>query len=283
MPEELDPAWEYWTPDPEIAEILAEASRLSGFALLGVEESHAKKLAGNVGFYFGRGNPNYYRSREARERPEVVRESKCRDVSCLGCGVAFRQSRPNLMCCSRECAHEVAAETRRVRAAEWTCERCGKWFEPNRVGQVFCSPACGGLSASDAEPRESGCLVCGDPVPESTSRNGIPRVYCSVRCKRVFVNRRYVANKRFLFRTRSGAVGTSPGTLSVGDSVVIDAPDNPRLHGTGGEVLELAAWGAHLRAPAAAAGRFRAAWGEMLILNPVPRLTGTGQETAFTG
>jgi hypothetical protein len=54
-------------------------------------------------------------------------------------------------------------------------------------------------------------------------------------------------------------------TLHPGTRVVLNTPDNPRLHGTGAVVVSLAGWGAHVDAPAAATGRFRAAWSEMVI------------------
>jgi hypothetical protein len=49
----------------------------------------------------------------------------------------------------------------------------------------------------------------------------------------------------------------------VGDQVRLVTPENARLHGTGARVVKLADWGAHLDAPAAATGKYRAAWSEM--------------------
>ena len=52
--------------------------------------------------------------------------------------------------------------------------------------------------------------------------------------------------------------------MNVGDRVRINAPENPRLHGTLASVASLEPWGAHLFAPAAATGRFRAVFEEMV-------------------
>jgi len=57
--------------------------------------------------------------------------------------------------------------------------------------------------------------------------------------------------------------------VKIGMEVLIDAPENPRLHESPAMVTELAEWGAHLNAPAAATGKFRALWFEMN--KPAPR------------
>jgi len=55
-------------------------------------------------------------------------------------------------------------------------------------------------------------------------------------------------------------------TMRVGDRVRISAPDNERLHNTDAVVGQVTEWGAHLVAPAAATGQYRAAWGEMELV-----------------
>ena len=52
-------------------------------------------------------------------------------------------------------------------------------------------------------------------------------------------------------------------TVRVGDRIRLLVPDNPRLDGSKATIEQLADWGAFLRAPAAASGRFRATWEEM--------------------
>lgn len=52
--------------------------------------------------------------------------------------------------------------------------------------------------------------------------------------------------------------------LRAGDAVLLHTPYNPRLHNTQAVVAVVTEWGAHLRAPAAATGAYRAAWEEMV-------------------
>lgn len=54
--------------------------------------------------------------------------------------------------------------------------------------------------------------------------------------------------------------------MRVGDRVRISSPDNGRLHGTEAVVAQVTEWGAHLAAPAAGTGQYRAAWEEMELL-----------------
>lgn len=54
-------------------------------------------------------------------------------------------------------------------------------------------------------------------------------------------------------------------TVRVGDRIRLYTPDNPRLHETKATIVELTAWGAHCKAPAAASGQFRATWEEMIL------------------
>ena len=46
--------------------------------------------------------------------------------------------------------------------------------------------------------------------------------------------------------------------------VLLITPDNPRLDGASGFVSAITDWGAHVLTDAAATGRFRAAWQEMV-------------------
>ncbi len=51
--------------------------------------------------------------------------------------------------------------------------------------------------------------------------------------------------------------------MQSGDLVILNVPDNPRLHGASAVVDRLTDWGAHVRTAAAATGRFRASHEEM--------------------
>lgn len=58
-------------------------------------------------------------------------------------------------------------------------------------------------------------------------------------------------------------------TVQPGTPVRINCPENPRLHGTEAQVVQVESWGAHLLAPAAATGKYRAAWQEMEIVDTI--------------
>jgi hypothetical protein len=53
--------------------------------------------------------------------------------------------------------------------------------------------------------------------------------------------------------------------MHLGDKVILNTPDNPRLHSTVATITELTEWGAHVETPAAATGQFRAALSEMVL------------------
>ncbi len=55
-------------------------------------------------------------------------------------------------------------------------------------------------------------------------------------------------------------------SVTPGTKVVINTPDNPRLHKSVGVVDAVEAWGAYVLTPAAATGRFRALHSEMQIV-----------------
>jgi hypothetical protein len=67
-----------------------------------------------------------------------------------------------------------------------------------------------------------------------------------------------------------------------GDAVRLVVPDNPRLDGAAATVEALEEWGAFVRTAAAATGRFRALWSEMLPQGPVER-NGTVREARERG
>lgn len=70
--------------------------------------------------------------------------------------------------------------------------------------------------------------------------------------------------------------------LTSGDTVTLNTPDNPRLHNAAATVAEVTEWGAHVLTDAAATGRFRAAWGEM-VLPAVGGLQPSARDQGFTG
>jgi hypothetical protein len=57
------------------------------------------------------------------------------------------------------------------------------------------------------------------------------------------------------------------GSLRIGQHVLLDTPDNPRLHRVEAVVESLESWGAHVRCAKAATGKFRALFSEMLVFS----------------
>ncbi len=53
-------------------------------------------------------------------------------------------------------------------------------------------------------------------------------------------------------------------SIKVSDRIRLHVPENQRLHGASGVVVETAEWGAHIHTGAAATGKFRALFSEMI-------------------
>ena len=198
MPEAFDPAWEYWEPDPEIAELLAEESDCDADWRLFPDPLERRLDRGAVlGLRFGSMRSmraiDHPWLRLARPRYAEPCESGCQRVECQWCGREFLERRPQMgRCCSWRCGVLYRARQRRLRPDSATCRVCGNVFAPKRCEQVLCSRPCASqLGASKVRiPRVGcGCPVCGQLVTPGT--RGMPKVYCSRRCKKVAINRRY--------------------------------------------------------------------------------------------
>lgn len=68
--------------------------------------------------------------------------------------------------------------------------------------------------------------------------------------------------------------------LRVHDKVRIHCPENQRLHGAFATVIELTDWGAHVSTQAAATGRYRAHWSELLLS---AELNGHARQAGYDG
>jgi hypothetical protein len=82
--------------------------------------------------------------------------------------------------------------------------------------------------------------------------------------------------------------GTSPHiqpltSLASGEEIYLRTPDNPKLDGALATVEEVHHWGAHVLTPAAATGRFRALFSEMVRLNTSSSSSSNGKDQGFTG
>jgi len=56
--------------------------------------------------------------------------------------------------------------------------------------------------------------------------------------------------------------------MKPGDKVILNVPENPRIHGSPAYIFLLEEWGAHVATRATATGHFRAHWSEMEQENP---------------
>lgn len=139
MAMDFDPAWEYWMPDPEVAELLAESGLRCGInridqAFMCDELPSGRSLY--VGVRFGRGNPNFFRGRLRPLRPRVPRpESPDRLIyrpRCRQCGERFWSSRIDKPYCSAYCRQQP----RRA-----TCKWCGREFR-RTTARRFCTQDC---------------------------------------------------------------------------------------------------------------------------------------------
>lgn len=200
MPE-LDPAWEYWVPDEEIAEVLAERSR-GGYCLI---TDRRLRKEDNEGLRFGQGNPDRFSFRLARERPE--REARAPAWRyCKGCGHAFRPRRASHRYCHISC---FPRRGRQRRVADRQCRQCGIVFRPREAARAYCSMACVAQSQVKATPViAGGCAWCGGPIPPSESRNkAASRRFCKRSCKNLMANHNRRKRQREERRCRPELVG----------------------------------------------------------------------------
>jgi hypothetical protein len=146
MPEEFDPEWEYFEPDPEIAEVLVSHSRVSLAEMVfgGVRPGEDQ---GASGFRFGVGNPDAPRGKVApltSRDVEQVYKAIQRDhihyhVRCEGCGGYFLPDKNSRKYCSNECYIRLGAA--RI-LEDIPCTTCGKVFRPRESGRKYCSVPC---------------------------------------------------------------------------------------------------------------------------------------------
>lgn len=126
----IDPAWEYFTPDPEIDEIVHGPSRAcSGFErMTEYEDNAATGRREAAGVRFGRGNPNggfFKLGPEKRDRKTVSFAGK----KCPGCDMLFFPVSRWQVYCNRECyANRPRARKFRPRSdGSRLREHCHKW------------------------------------------------------------------------------------------------------------------------------------------------------------
>lgn len=193
---EFDPAWEYYTPDPEIDYCVHSRGGRSG-SFDAVWDRRLAKVD-NLGFRFGSGNPDRdpERFRERRER-RIDQPTWNEWRECERCRQWFRADSDHRRYCGNECRLARLHEGNRRPRRSQLC-RCGRFFEPKREGTIYCSPACQIEGQRKPLLAEAGrCETCGAGLLPSRSRNqATARRFCSRQCKHAATCRKARARAR---------------------------------------------------------------------------------------
>jgi hypothetical protein len=137
VPAYIDPSWEYFTPDPEVAEVL----RTERVDFADLMDSRLYKTR-NQGLRFGRGNPDAFIGRIAPKRYEVER-ADLRHRPCKTCGEFFLPERTSRRYCSRDCSPSPGAPRLHL---DRPCQVCNALFRPESAGTKYCSVRCTGVA-----------------------------------------------------------------------------------------------------------------------------------------
>lgn len=117
MPEEFDPAWEYYEPDPYVAWVFARSGQASGFDA--VFDGRMHKF-GSVGMRFGSGDPNKIPVLRLGKEKIDRRVHNCGQgllpKNCVHCGRVFRPARSTRVYCSPSCKQRSQVKPARPKA-----------------------------------------------------------------------------------------------------------------------------------------------------------------------
>ncbi len=191
---ELSEAWEYYEPDPEVAELLEEAAA-RGSPLDRLADDRLA-CAGALGLRYGSGGVRNLRAIKTHLAPEKAPrpEPKTPDhMACAGCGTSFRPAKSVQRYCSLECRPGGRARV----LPDRQCEACGRTFRPRDVTRRYCSVACrrAGHRAPAVSYPAGYCKCCGKVIAPSRSPNQKNvRVFCSKACSRKWRGR--AANRK---------------------------------------------------------------------------------------
>jgi hypothetical protein len=135
----IDPAWEYWMPDPDIAELIEESS--------GTKADQADELfRHSVGIHFGNGNPNRgQRTRLAASKPVKDSPPERGPANCNGCHKVFMPKRSEQVYCCSACQPRAGRPRTRIDGRlpqAKVCPECAGEFFPWRPQQVCCGKRC---------------------------------------------------------------------------------------------------------------------------------------------
>lgn len=190
MPLWIDPAWEYWQPDAEVAELLAEAGRLPNLAFLSVSDLRLG-VRGATAIRISRSPtpPTRLAPERRPERYELTQAGYAR--RCLTCRVFFTPLCHTTRYCSLSCRPRGPGGKRRL-PESLPCAHCGGPFRPEESGQTLCSRLCRNRAvaqgrckqAASVEERPGVCPECGVGIEPPTNRRGVVKRFCSPRCQK---------------------------------------------------------------------------------------------------
>lgn len=143
MPPHIDESWEYWEPDPEIAEVMEFQEDI----FKGIDFTRRREFS--LGLRFGKGSPDRFWGRLApmKWKPRDLLEP-IQDRICKGCGNWFSPDRKERKFCRRECAFKFRGSIRILKDS--TCQTCKNTFRPYWSTQRFCSLKCGSVVGNRA-------------------------------------------------------------------------------------------------------------------------------------
>lgn len=171
MGEQFDPAWEYWAPSEEMAELMDhEASSFPVRAVSGIaaliscfvdsgDDSTSRTAISGLRFGSNPKRINHPYLREAHARRERIRDVNPRSLRCppqarpprqilpcrvCRCGSLFRPRRHGARWCSIECwgEHKFEGRGRHARLDPRTCPHCRVVFRPWCSKTKYCSMSC---------------------------------------------------------------------------------------------------------------------------------------------
>lgn len=171
MPEQFNPAWEYYTADPEVEEVLIESTPDRSDRIDMAIDSRTGRF-GMTGMAV-MSHPDRYRSRWPVRR-EFIKEARP-DRKCKQCGCLFHPRNDESKYCSALCF----GLTRRVNNPQRACKACGRVFY-NRLAWVkYCSAVCVSNGKELLLKTERKCGSCG----ESFHSRFNDKRFCSLTCR----------------------------------------------------------------------------------------------------
>lgn len=227
MPLSIDPAWEYWEPDPEIQEAMFAGARVRPFDLLADVREDLK--FGAAGIRFGKGNPDRCRFRLRPERDRAYcdddlpyyRKGWLCARKCQGCQREFQPDRDSRRYCSVECVRSKRESTKPLVRS---CEECGREFLAKGKSRRYCGHRCAGIRGTPSsrlseEDRRNLFEMWnrGDKLSDIASVMGISPAYCKKLRKKLGLAARKSGNHS---RSR-GRAGSGPSSSQRRTAIVV--------------------------------------------------------------